>query len=432
MAANLAASHQGSQPPPVPQAPPSWWGLTPGTWTAQPQPTPVTWNVVTTSPWDDWQNPGSYWDSNSWNRTWDNWNWNNRIWNSWDSNDANWWQTGQQEDQEFQEYLAFKYGKGKGKRPQAFPMAGGAPPQYSGGTAPVTPPYQGPSHQQGPPAQQQATQGLDGSSTGQASGTIPGHGATPTGVLHGSVAGALNQGNVPKTPPPALHSGTKAAAPHLTQEDEIRWRNWMDQQAAAQAAGAATQDTAAPGANTQGDDNRNNTRNARSQPAAERRSSTGRDLPTIKLQLMRNKDFMDSAHKEIDKTIGHYTITDYIKEEVRNLDQFLEAYPVQHNIRDEELEYLENEWANCLLRQMLHLYQGIFRASGNRWDLHRAALPISLDGRLVHPDDHYVINANPKEKNPPCPIQLPEMHEVNRQMKDDLPPGVIFPLSRCN
>ena len=26
-------------------------------------------------------------------------------------------------------YLAFKYGKGKGKRPQAFPMAGGAPPQ---------------------------------------------------------------------------------------------------------------------------------------------------------------------------------------------------------------------------------------------------------------------------------------------------------------
>ena len=166
----------------------------------------------------------------------------------------------------------------------------------------------------------------------------------------------------------------------------------MDQQAATQAAAkaaaAAAQDNNPPGnnppgANTQGDDNRANTRNARSQPAAERRSSTGRDFPTIKLQLMRNKDFMDSALKEIDKTTGHYTITDYIKEEVRNLDQVLEAHLVQHKIGDEELEYLEHEWANCLLRQMLHLYQGIFRASGSRWDLHRAAFPISLDGGLV-------------------------------------------------
>jgi hypothetical protein len=93
---------------------------------------------------------------------------------------------------------------------------------------------------------------------------------------------------------------------------------------------------------------------------------------------------------------------------VPNLDALLEAHRVSHEITDEDLEYLEVEWANCLLRQMLHLYQGIFRASGNRWDLHRAALPISLDGRLVHPDDHYVINANPKEKNPPCPINYQE------------------------
>jgi hypothetical protein len=31
----------------------------------------VTWNVVTTSPWDDnWRNTGPYWDSSAWNRTW--------------------------------------------------------------------------------------------------------------------------------------------------------------------------------------------------------------------------------------------------------------------------------------------------------------------------------------------------------------------------
>ena len=126
---------------------------------------------------------------------------------------------------------------------------------------------------------------------------------------------------------------------------------------------------------------------------------------------------MDSAHKEIDRTTGHYTIVDYIKEEVRNLEPLLEAHRVSHKITDEEFEYLEIEWANCLLRQMLHLYQGIFRASGNRWDLHRAALPISLDGRLVHPEDHYVINANPKEKNPPCPIQLSGMNRVGIMAK---------------
>ena len=51
---------------------------------------------------------------------------------------------------------------------------------------------------------------------------------------------------------------------------------------------------------------------------------------------MRNKDFMDSAFKEIDKTTGHYTITDYIKEEVRNLDQFLDAYRVQNKISEIE------------------------------------------------------------------------------------------------
>jgi hypothetical protein len=49
--------------------------------------------------------------------------------------------------------------------------------------------------------------------------------------------------------------------------------------------------------------------------------------------------------------------------------------------------------------------------------LHRDALPVSLDGRLVHPVDHYVINANPKTPNPPCPIQLPGMNRVGVMAK---------------
>ena len=50
MMANLADMNQGSQPPPVPQASPSWWETSPGTWTSNPPPAPVTWQVITTSP----------------------------------------------------------------------------------------------------------------------------------------------------------------------------------------------------------------------------------------------------------------------------------------------------------------------------------------------------------------------------------------------
>ena len=95
MLANRAAKapgwSTGSHPPPLPQAPPSWWGTSPGTWRANPPPAPVTWQVITTSPWDDdWKSTGQYWDRQSWNRTWDNWNWNNRTWTSWESTD-DWW-----------------------------------------------------------------------------------------------------------------------------------------------------------------------------------------------------------------------------------------------------------------------------------------------------------------------------------------------------
>ena len=275
-------------------------------------------------------------------------------------------------------------------------MAGGAPPQYSG--APLTPPYQGPP-QQGPPAQQ--TQGSN-----------PGQGANPTGNVHGSVAGALNKGapgkqkapapsldslrpahhQVGKQPPPELHQGLTPAAEHLLQEDNRR----RLQQAAQQLQQEAAQATATQDAGNQGGGHRKDTRNARSQPAADRRSSTGRDLPTIKIQLGRNKDFMDAALKEIGNRTGHYKVHDYIHDQVKELAQQLELHRLRYKPIDEDLEYLEIEWANCLIRQMLHLYQGIFQASGNRWDLHRDGLPVSLDGRLVHPVDHYVINFNPR------------------------------------
>ena len=144
-------------------------------------------------------------------------------------------------------------------------MAGGAPPQYSG--SPVTPPYQGPI-QQGPPSQ-------------QSPGSIPGHGTAPTGVVHGSVAGALNQGtpkapapslDSPRTahhqvsgkhPPPELHSGFTPVAEHLLQEDnrrQQRLRRMAEELRQEENQGAATQETG-----NQGDDNRANPRNARSQ-----------------------------------------------------------------------------------------------------------------------------------------------------------------------
>ena len=66
---------------------------------------------------------------------------------------------------------------------------------------------------------------------------------------------------------------------------------------------------------------------------------------------------------------------------------------------------------------MLHLFLGVFRGSNTTWDAFRGSLPVSLDGRLVHPVDHYVINANPKAPNPPCPIQLTGMNRVGIMAK---------------
>jgi hypothetical protein len=69
MAANLAAkasgASSGSMPPPLPQAPPANW-----IWNTQPPPGQVTWQLHTTSPWDDQQYSGPSWDSNWWNGTW--------------------------------------------------------------------------------------------------------------------------------------------------------------------------------------------------------------------------------------------------------------------------------------------------------------------------------------------------------------------------
>jgi hypothetical protein len=118
---------------------------------------------------------------------------------------------------------------------------------------------------------------------------------------------------------------------------------------------AATQD-----AGNQGGGHRQDSRNARSQPASDRRSSTGRDLPTIKIQLGRNKDFLDAALKEIDNRTGHYKVHGYIHDQVKELAQQLELHRLRYKPIDEDLEYLEIEWANCIIRQMLHLYQGIF------------------------------------------------------------------------
>ena len=145
-------------------------------------------------------------------------------------------------------------------------------------------------------------------------------------------------------------------------------------------------------------------------------SNSGRDLETIYRQLGLNKEFMAFVRKEVDKQ-GFYKVADYANDQNLQLEKELEAHQIRHKVIKEDMEYLEIEWANCLIRQMLHLYLGIFRLSQGLWDTWRNKLPVSLDGRLVHPELHYVINANPKAKNPPCPIQLPGMDRAGIRAK---------------
>ena len=159
----------------------------------------------------------------------------------------------------------------------------------------------------------------------------------------------------------------------------------------------------------QGGNQRNEGRNRGN--AGNRASTTGRDLPVIKAQLAKNKAFMDEVHKAIDD-IGWHKVHDYMHEELKELEQELTKHQMATKAERDTMDYLELERANCLTRQYLHLHLGIFRSNPTRWNTWRSDLPVSLDGRLVHPDQHYVINANPKMNNPPCPIQLPGMQNV--------------------
>ena len=77
MYANLAAkskgpnwSNWGSQPPPLPQAPPASWGIPASpTWTAPSPPPGTNWT---------WSNSGPSWDATNW---WQSNNWNQGNWN---------------------------------------------------------------------------------------------------------------------------------------------------------------------------------------------------------------------------------------------------------------------------------------------------------------------------------------------------------------
>ena len=120
--------------------------------------------------------------------------------------------------------------------------------------------------------------------------------------------------------------------------------------AAAAAEAAATQANAPQGGgNTAVPTGQNATGNNQGNARNNRASTTGRDLPTIKAQLAKNKEFLDAAFKVIDKSTGHYTISDYMKEQVKNLDQLLDAHQMGANATHEDMEYLENEQVNCLL-----------------------------------------------------------------------------------
>ena len=72
--------------------------------------------------------------------------------------------------------------------------------------------------------------------------------------------------------------------------------------------------------------------------------------------MAKNKDFLAAAHKAINTTTEYYTITDYMLDMVKDFETQLDAHQVRTNAIREEMDYLKDEWANCLLRQYLHLY----------------------------------------------------------------------------
>ena len=353
----------GSMPPPLPQAPPSWM----------------------TADW--WQSTGQNWDNANWWSS--NWNWRDSNWNK------SWWNTDATQDREYQEYLAYKCDKGKGKGTQAFPMAGGIPPLNLGSMP------QGPQSYQGPVAQghtQQQGAAPTGVAQGSVQGAIPGQGTAPTGVVHGSVAPLLSQTG--KAPPPPLYT-PRHPDPNAPQ-DQGKGTGGKDQGKGQQQQPEQT----APAKQIPG--RRNQSEGPTRRPVV---SDSGRDLETIYRQLAKNKEFLAVVHKAVDN-LGWYKVVDYAKDQNPQLEKELEAHQIRHKTNEDDMKYLETEWAINVLRQMLHLYQGIFRTNQGLWDPWRIALPVSLDGRLVHPELHYVINANPKAPNPPCPMQLPGMDRV--------------------
>jgi hypothetical protein len=80
--------------------------------------------------------------------------------------------------------------------------------------------------------------------------------------------------------------------------------------------------------------------------------------------------------------------------------------------------YLENYMHHYQLHNIpIHLNLDIFRINHQELDTWRNALPVSFDCRLAHPVQRYMINANPKAPNPPCPIQLQGVHRAGVKAK---------------
>ena len=120
-----------------------------------------------------------------------------------------------------------------------------------------------------------------------------------------------------------------------------------------------------------------------------------------------DKDFFNKVRRAVDDR-GCNDWQEYLERHERGLyeewQRAVREHQVQHNVDWDSLEYTELEWGKCIIRQMLTTRHGIFR--DRFWDTYRDTLPVSWDGRLVHPTGHYIINANPKASNPPCKVQL--------------------------
>ena len=274
------------QPIPVPAGHSTWNPATgPPNWTAYTSPqSPPKWSppargyptsVPDHSNWD-WSGSGSgYGSSNWWNS---NWSYSNKD-DHWD-NTNDWWSTGystKDDDAEFQEYLAHKYHKGKGKRTwdQAQPMAAGH--AYQPGSAPATPPL-GP---QGPPPRGSVTPFLQGgSSTG-----LGASGKAPPPVHQNNKWYASPGGPSPTAPgqpstPTQVAAGQQNQAPAQCLTGTARGRHAGGYGIRAQS------NPPAPGDR---------------QPGT---TASGRDLETIKKQLRLNSEFMKAAQRAANAATG--------------------------------------------------------------------------------------------------------------------------------